>query len=134
MAASPAYLLSEVLRMKLLLIAFLAATIVVLAADPSGKWSGQITPSNGEEVLPAFLILKADGDKLSGSGGPDQAEQHPMENGRIVGDRLIFAVPAGKGTLHFDVIVNGDEITGKVELKGGDEEKSGKVALKRQSA
>ncbi len=119
--------------MKRSMILLLAATIGVLAADPSGKWSGFLKPTNGEESHPAYLILKADGDKLSGSGGPNESEQHPMENGRIDGDRLIFAVPAGKGTLHFDVKIDGDEITGQVELKGGEEDKAATVTLKRQA-
>jgi hypothetical protein len=29
-------------------------------------------------------------DRLTGSGGPDQSEQYPRENGKIDGDRMRF--------------------------------------------
>jgi hypothetical protein len=119
--------------MKRLLIAFLAATVCLLAADPSGKWSGTLQPTDGGEPHPAYIILKADGNKLSGSGGPDETEQHPIESGRVEGDRLIFVVPAGERTLYFDLKIKGDEIEGDLEMKKGEEKKTGKVSLKRQA-
>jgi hypothetical protein len=117
--------------MKRLFIAFLVAAVCVLAADPSGKWSGSLESTDAEGPHPLYMIFKADGDKLSGSGGPDETEQHPMENGRVEGDRLIFSVPTDNGTLYFDLRIKADEIVGDVERKGGDEKKSGKVSLKR---
>ena len=87
------------------------------AADLSGKWSGI---SNG----PIYMILKQDGDKLSGSGGPSEREQPlSFQNGKVEGDRLTFQI----GSMQFDLRVAGGEIKG--EMQNGAE--SVPVFLKR---
>ena len=58
-----------------------------------------------------------DGNKLTGSGGPNETEQHPFENGKVEGDRLTFEVLQA---IQFDLQVKGDEITGGMKRGGGD--------------
>jgi len=70
----------------------------VMAADVSGKWSGSFT-SGGQGPQPMYLILKQDGNQLSGSGGPSVSEQHPLQNGSVQGDRLTFELP-GQGNVY----------------------------------
>jgi hypothetical protein len=50
------------------------------AADVTGTWSG----------IPFYMILKQDGAKLTGTGGPGKNEPVPVEDGRVDGDRLTF--------------------------------------------
>jgi len=83
------------------MIALLTATLA-LAAGVTGNWSGLITPETGEGPQPLYLVLHQSGDQLTGTGGPSAAEQHPMQNGRMQGDRLTFEVPAGTGTFVFE--------------------------------
>ena len=47
----------------LLLIALAAATLVT--ADATGTWTGKLVPSDGQ-ARPAYLVLKQDGDELTG--------------------------------------------------------------------
>jgi hypothetical protein len=102
-----------------------------LLADVTGKWSGS-GRGNGDEDQTLFFIFKQDGKTLTGSGGPNEDEQHPMEAGTVEGDRLKFNVPAGKGVLTFDLKAIGDEINGEVQFKKGDGETATyKVALKK---
>jgi hypothetical protein len=101
-----------------------------LLADVTGKWSG--TGSKGDESHPLFFVLKQDGKTLTGSGGPSEDEQHPMEPGTVEGDRLKFKVIAGKGVLSFDLKASGDEINGQAEFKKDDgEAETFNVALKK---
>lgn len=90
------------------------------AADVSGAWTGAIGG-------PIYLILKQDGNKLSGSAGPTAAEQMAtFENGRIEGDHIVLRA----GPFQLDVTVDGDRITG--EARNG--EQSQKVFLRRVSS
>ncbi len=102
------------------------------AAGVSGKWSGKFSPANENSDQPLFLVLTQDGDKLTGSGGPNESEQHPMQNGKVEGDRVTFEVPAGKGTFVFDLKMTGDEMKGDLQFKEADGGmRNAKVSLKR---
>jgi hypothetical protein len=95
-----------------LLIALCA--IAALAADVSGKWSGTFTPE-GQDPQPAFIILKQSGDTLTGSGGPDENQQWPMENGKIAGNKVTGDVKAPDGTVYSVVLVlEGDHLKGDI--------------------
>jgi hypothetical protein len=114
------------------LLGVLAITaLATLAADVSGKWSGnfEMTGSDGtKQTRPVYLILKQDGTKLTGSGGPDSSEQHPILSGTVDGDSLKFTVEGG---FVFDVKYAGDEIKGDVRRERGGEITNLKVFLKR---
>jgi uncharacterized protein (TIGR03435 family) len=87
------------------------------AADVSGPWTGTLSG-------PTYLILKQEGAKLSGSGGPSVKDQYiTFENGRVEGDRVIFRV----GPFSLDLTLEGDKLTG--EAKDG--ERTIKVYFKR---
>ena len=74
----------------------------LMGADVTGKWSGSFMPNGEEHTRPVFMILNQDGDKLTGSGGPNESEQHPMQNGKVDGDHLTFEVPTDNGSFSFD--------------------------------
>jgi len=118
------------MTLHLVLVA-LASILLAVPADVSGKWSGSFKPDNEENPLPLFLVLKQDGGSLTGSGGPTETEQHPMQNGKIDGDHLVFEVNAGKGTFYFDLKIAGDEITGGLQMKRDSVTRTAKVSLKR---
>jgi uncharacterized protein (TIGR03435 family) len=86
-------------------LAGLLACITGLAAtDVSGKWAS----------APVYLILKQDGNKLSGSGGPTEKQQMvTFDNGTVEGERVTFHV----GSMQFHLQLNGDEMKG--EMKNG---------------
>ena len=116
--------------MRKIAIALMILAACAMAGEVSGKWSGSIM-AEGEDARPVYLIFNQDGNKLTGSGGPTESEQFPMQNGKIEGDRLTFEVQAGKGTFVFDLKITGDEAKGDLQLKGGSETHTAKVALKR---
>ncbi len=82
---------------------FLMLALVALpldASDVSGKWSGTfeaVTNDGNTRSEPLLLIFKQDGEKLTGSGGPNEAERHDMRDGKVVGDKITFEVALERG-------------------------------------
>jgi hypothetical protein len=111
----------------------LASTLFVLsavAADLTGNWSGEAQAEG--ESHPLYFVLKQDGTTLTGTGGPTQSEQHPIQNGKIDAGKMSFDIPVGdKGTIHFELSADGDGLKGAVQRKSDEVNQSGTVSLKR---
>src|SRR4051794_35170256 len=117
--------------MRKILLALVVFATSALAADLTGNWSGEGV-SNGESH-PLYFVIKQTGKTLSGSGGPNAAEQHPFQGGRVDGEKIIFdVVPGGKGVIHFELMPDGNILKGTVELRRGDGIESGTVTLRRR--
>jgi hypothetical protein len=117
--------------MRKMVVAVLVSALSLVAADVTGKWSGSLTPDKETESKPVYIILKQDGAKLTGSGGPDADKQHPTLTGKVEGDKVTFEVRAGSGTFYFNLEASGDEMSGDLRFKGEDETRTAKVSLKR---
>ena len=73
------------------------------------------------DAKPAYFILKQEGNKLSGSVGRNESEQDSFEGGKVDGDKLTFDVPHGpngEGSIHVDIQVKGDQMTGRAKWSG----------------
>jgi hypothetical protein len=112
-----------------LLLTFAAASL--MAADATGTWIGTLTPSGDREPGPAYLVLKQDGAKLTGTVGPRADEQHPIENGKTENGNLTFDVATGDSTMKFTLKHEGDEIKGDVKREHDGETQTAKLAVKR---
>ena len=44
----------------------------------SGKWQGSFRVNGGDHDVPQLLIFNEDGNKLTGTGGPDATERYPI--------------------------------------------------------
>ena len=85
-------------------VTLLACTGAFAATDVSGRWAS----------APIYLILKQEGNKLSGSAGPTEKEQIlTFANGAVEGDRVTFKA----GSFQFSLKLNGDELQG--EMRNG---------------
>ena len=112
-----------------LLIAICAIT--ALAADVSGKWTGNFTPE-GQDAQSAFVILKQSGNTLTGSGGPDENEQWPIANGKIDGNHVTGDVTAPDGSVYkLDVVIDGDKAKGEITANHDGQNIKGKIELTR---
>jgi hypothetical protein len=50
---------------------------------------------------------------------PNEGERHPFEDGKVEGNRVTFDVAlGGEDAMHFDLQVEGDQITGQVRRRG----------------
>ncbi|HXS97048.1 MAG TPA: TIGR03435 family protein [Candidatus Limnocylindrales bacterium] len=82
----------------------LLAALSLHASDLTGKWSG----------APFYLILKQDGNTVTGTAGPSQKEMYPIQDALLDGSHLTFKV----ARFAFDLHVNGDEIRGAMQTDG----------------
>jgi hypothetical protein len=108
--------------LRLLLVWALAGATVLLAADPTGTWTGDQPGPNGN-TYPITFKLKVDGEKLTGTMGGDQFEQ-PIQNGEVHGDDIAFTVHLDFGDgidLKYTGKVGADKIDFKVQRSGADE-------------
>lgn len=102
-----------------------------LAADLSGKWSGQFKVAGGDKDVPQLFVFHESGDKLTGSGGPNAGEQYPIENGTVNGNRITFEITTGEWKFNYDLRTTGDKITGTLELNGVNDKRTATVLLNK---
>ena len=111
------------------------ALLLPLAADFSGRWSGNVQAPNeaGKVVdLPLVLILKQEGDRVTGTGGPHESMQVAIRNGKVEGDRLTFDAEADGSTFYIDLRAEGDQLSGSMRRRARDgSETTGKLTAKR---
>ncbi len=124
--------------MKLLscLFLILAIALTAAAADVTGKWSGTFTVTGPDgsagDANPAFLILKQSGSTMTGTAGPEEAEQFPIENPKLEGNKLSGTVkPSDGATYVVSLTVNGDRMAGDLTITQGSQTVKGKIDLKR---
>jgi hypothetical protein len=117
------------------LLSVMLPTVALCAANVTGKWSGTLQMDGENEAKPAYSIFNQDGKKLSGSVGPNESEQDSFEGGKVDGDTLTFDVPQGpngEGSIHVELQVQGDHMTGRATWSGPPEHSgAGKISLKR---
>jgi hypothetical protein len=115
--------------MTYLLTLALAAGILS-GADVTGTWTGTLTPA-GRDPGPAHLVLKQDGDKVTGTAGPSAGEQHAIENGKAADGTVTFDITTGGGVMKVSLTQNGDELAGDVTRERDGQTQHAKLAVKR---
>ena len=104
-------------------------------ADVSGKWSGSfdVTGPDGEtKADTAFLNLKQEGGKITGTAGPNEEKQFDIKTGKIDGDKIALeVVMEDGGVLTFDLALAEDHIKGDVKGQMGDEKMTAKLDVTR---
>ena len=106
------------------------ASVGLSAANATGTWTGTLTPAEGEPG-PAYVVLKQDGEALTGSAGPDASEQHPIHNGRAENGKLTFDLHTGGGVMRVTLEQKGDELTGEVTRERDGQSQRATVELRR---
>jgi hypothetical protein len=103
------------------------------APNVSGTWTGEweIDP-DGKRESPHHMVLAQEGKKVTGTAGPQPAQQLAIANGRLTGDKLTFelGVPLGP-KLVFDFTVAGNTMWGTAVLSIDGTERKLKLAAKR---
>jgi hypothetical protein len=108
--------------MKALVCILLAAALAIpaLAADITGKWSGSFTPSDPSgqvEASSAYLVLKQSGTQVTGTGGPDENQQWPIQNGKFEANKLTGEVHDDNGAVYkVALTLSGDHLKGDVSV------------------
>ena len=126
--------------MKFSLLALMAIALpLCAAADVTGKWTGSIdiTEGDGGKHETACLILKQDGTTLTGTGGPTEEQQMPIQKGKVDGNKITFEIALDQDrVMSFTLQAEADSITG--DVSGSDKEtgqpKTAKLSLNRVTA
>ena len=107
--------------MKRTIALVLLLALTAMAGEVAGKWSGSFRADGADHDVPQLFILKQEGNKLTGSGRPDQSEQYPIENGKVDGDRVRFELTTGECT----------KMVGALELKSPNDRRTARVSLSK---
>lgn len=108
-------------RLITLFALFVLASVVVFAADITGKWMSE-APANGRGG-PQTFTLKQDGDALTGTiqggrGGPIE-----IKNGKVDGDKVSFDVDrefqGNSITIKYSGTVSGSSMTLSYDMGRG---------------
>jgi len=115
----------------------LALTISATAADVSGKWTGSFNitgPDGDTKESTAVLLLKQSGSDLSGSAGPNEDEQHPIQKGKIEGDKITLEADDNGTVIKFELMLVGDHIKGDASASRDGQSMKAKLDVMRAKA
>jgi len=115
--------------MKKAIAVVLLLAVNALAGDLTGKWSGSFKVDGADHNVPQLFILKQDGNKLTGTGGPDDSEQYPIEGGKVEGDRVRFELTTGEWKFTYDLKAADAKIDGDLQLKSTNQARTAQVSL-----
>ncbi|HLH17959.1 MAG TPA: hypothetical protein VKX45_12095 [Bryobacteraceae bacterium] len=123
--------------MKILLSLALAALFALTAAadvNVTGNWTGTFTatgPDGQSKDSGALLVLKQDGNEITGTAGPDENERFNIKKGTIEGNKITLDVDAGEHVLHVELTLTEDRLQGTATAQGDSGELRAKLDLKR---
>jgi hypothetical protein len=98
-----------------ILLTLLILCVPALAADVDGKWTGNITMPTGD--VPVQFILKADGEKLTGSTLGIDGSEVKISDGKVTADgkSISFKVTLDFGGMPFEINYKG--VVSPAEIK-----------------
>ncbi|SRR5260221_10624378 len=106
--------------MRILVLA-LGFSVVVSAADVSGKWKGSMLGRDGNTRDVSFQFKQA-GEKLTGTVQGPMGSDVEISSGSVKGDEVKFQVKFAFGdrefTMNYDGKVSGNEIVLKTQREG----------------
>jgi opacity protein-like surface antigen len=111
----------------------LLCTSAALAADATGKWTGQMKGPDGSGDFEISFTFKRDGAKLTGTVQGPQGDPIEIIDGKVDGDKISFVVKIdanGGMTITQNGTISGDEIKLNSKEEGGDFP-AGSMTLKR---
>lgn len=121
--------------MRTLLSLLIAATLVVAAdVDVTGKWAGtfKMNGPNGEtDDSAAVLVLKQSGTAITGTLGPTEEQQFPIQKGKIDGDKITLEADHDGHPLTFNLVLAAGRITGEVQISRDGQTMKGKIDVGR---
>lgn len=120
----------------LMCILLLAAPILATATetDVSGKWSGSFnmtTQEGGTKESTALFVLKQTGTEITGTVGPSEEEQMPIQKGKIEGSKITLETEHDGHSIKFDLVLAEDRITGDAVMSGEGETAKAKLDVSR---
>jgi hypothetical protein len=104
----------------------------LIAQELSGRWKGGFKAEGGDHAIPQLIILKRNGNQLTGSGGPDDSEQYPIANGAVNGDKIHFELTTARSKFFYDLKKTESDLNGQLKIKSIDRVNNATVSLKKE--
>jgi hypothetical protein len=109
-----------------------AGTFKATKVDISGKWSGQWEISPDGAPGPHYMVLNQDGQKVTGTAGPNPGMQINIQNGKFADDKLTFDISAPNGlSVRFEFNLVSETMQGQAVLTMNGTDKRLKLSAKR---
>jgi hypothetical protein len=109
------------MKMLKLMLAGCLATLTMMAADATGKWTAEM-PGRDGNTMTVTMNLKADGSALTGTVSGRRGEA-AISEGKVDGDTVSFDVVrennGNKMTQHYVGKMDGDTIHFSIKMEGG---------------
>ena len=109
------------MKMLKLMLAGCLATVTMLAADATGKWTAE-QPGRDGNMQTITMNLKADGNALTGTVSGRRGDTE-ISNGKVDGDSVSFDIVrefnGNKMTIHYTGKLDGDTIHFTIKMEGG---------------
>ena len=64
--------------------------------------------------MPGYLVLRQEGQQLTGTAGPDAQKQVKVTKSSVDGDRMMVEANPGASALRFELRLQDDKLTGDV--------------------
>jgi hypothetical protein len=110
------------------------AGVALADVDVTGKWSGSFnaTNSNGEtKESTAVLVLRQSGSDITGTVGPNEDEQFPIQKGKIDGDKITLEADDKGRTMTFNLVLASGRITGEAQMSREGQTRKAKIDVGR---
>jgi hypothetical protein len=122
--------------MKRLILLFALLSVVCFAVDFSGTWVGKadVTVDGEQQASTAKVVLKQDGNTVTGTAGREEEGQADIQNVVVDGDTISFDMKPTEDApvVHIVLKLDGDTLKGTVKSVGEGPEVTGKLELKRE--
>jgi uncharacterized protein (DUF2147 family) len=105
----------------------------MFAADINGKWTAEVEGRNGQKRTTTFN-LKAEGEKLTGTVSGPGGREFNIEEGKISGDNVSFAVTMEFNGNSRKVVYKGTASGDQLNLKRGEGDQAREVTAKRSTS
>jgi hypothetical protein len=105
-------------RFYFMLTIMLCVSFMALAAeDATGTWKGTMDTPMGSQTN--TFVLKAEGDKLTGTMGNEMMGSLPISDGKVDGDKISFSITSDFGVIAYSGTVKGDTLKLTMTVGGG---------------
>ena len=121
------------------LVWLMASSVLLMAqgqrSDVSGKWTGKAVlpgPDGSPGEVPACLVLKQDGNRVTGTAGQSEYDQIPLTGGSVADGKVALEIKASEHqTIKLELALDGDRLKGRIVMDWDGRASTGSVELAR---
>jgi hypothetical protein len=119
-----------------IIVGLLLCSLALSAADVTGTWTGSLKAARedgSEHTDSAYVVLKQQGNTVTGFAGGSPDDQHSIQNGKLEGDQLTFEIGMGERIMRIALKLSedGNAMTGKIQRERNGVTQTAQLQLSR---